>query len=527
MKLKFLGAAKTVTGSFFVVEAGGVKFAVDCGMFQGDKEIRERNYQDFLEDPREIEFLVLTHAHIDHSGLIPKLCKHGFEGPIYCTYATAELASIMLPDSGHIQEMEVERKNRKLERAGKPVLEPIYTVEDARRCQGQFRPVNYDEVIQPAPNIQLRLRDAGHILGSAFAEIWVAEQEGTVKLVFTGDIGQCNQPIIKDPTPIESADYLIMESTYGDRMHERNFRRMDLLRDVISYTMAKGGNLIIPSFAVERTQDLLFDLSILHQRGELPADIPIYLDSPLAIAATEVFRNSVSCWDNETRSMLHQGTNPFDLPNLRFSRTAQESSRLNEVNGRTIIISASGMCDAGRIKHHLKHNLWKPEATVLFVGFQAQGTLGRRILDGEKLVRIHGEEIVVKADIRVIEGYSAHADRAGIVNWLKRFSVRPGKIFLVHGEEPALRSLAEKIQKEFGVPVHIPGWTDEVELVTRESMAKDLQITDENLSQALQAEKMYLQLRLKMNDLFRENWEKKDYQKIIEYLRQVAATIER
>ncbi len=528
MKLRFLGAARTVTGSFFVMEANGLRFGVDCGMFQGGKDVRERNYQNFVVNPRELDFLILTHAHIDHSGLIPKLCNFGFKGPIYCTYATAELATIMLPDSGHIQEMEVERKNRSLVRAGKPPLRPIYTVEEAEKCLSQFRPVNYDEMISPAKDIQFRLRDAGHILGSAVVELWVTEPQGTIKLVFTGDIGRSNQPFVKDPTPIESADYLIMESTYGNRLHQENFNRQEMLREVIQYTMTKGGNLIIPSFAVERTQDLLFDLSALYEKGELSPDIPIYLDSPLAISATDVFRRMVTSWDDETRRMHYQGRNPLDLPNLKFSRTVQESMRLNDISGGAIIISASGMCDAGRIKYHLKQNLWRPEATILFVGYQAQGTLGRRILDGEKLVRIHGEEIVVKADIRVIEGYSAHADRAGLLSWLKNFKVSPMSVFLVHGEEEALSSLADAIKREFRLRVAIPNWLDEIELAHRVETEMEAPVgfeeRRERLAEALQAEEMYLKVRLKLNELFQEHWEKGDYQRIIEYLNKIDNT---
>jgi len=528
MKLRFLGAARTVTGAFFVMEANGVRFAVDCGMFQGGKEIRERNYQNFVVSPRELDFLILTHAHIDHSGLIPKLCNLGFKGPIYSTYATAELAAIMLPDSGHIQEMEIERKNQSLVRAGKPVLRPIYTVEEAEKCLSQFRPVNYDEMISPAKDIQFRLRDAGHILGSGIVELWVTEPGGTIKLVFSGDVGRSNQPFVKDPTPIESADYLVMESTYGNRLHQQNFDRQEMLREVIQYTMAKGGNLIVPSFAVERTQDLLFDLSALYERGELSPDIPIYLDSPLAISATDVFRRMVTSWDDQTRLMFHQGKNPLDLPNLKYSRTVQDSMRLNEISGGAVIISASGMCDAGRIKYHLKQNLWRPQATILFVGYQAQGTLGRRILDGEKLVRIHGEEIVVKADIRVIDGYSAHADRAGLLSWLKHFKVLPMSVFLVHGEDEALSSLADAIRKEFGLRVTIPNWLDEVELVYRAETEMrapgEAEERRERLAEALQAEEMYLKVRLKLNEMFQQHWEKGDYQTIIDYLNKIDST---
>ena len=522
MKISFHGAARTVTGSFFVVEADSVRFAVDCGLFQGKSFVKERNYQPFRLDPASLDFLVLTHAHIDHSGLIPKLCVQGFKGPIYCTFATADLASILLPDSAYIQETEVERKNRKLTRAGKPLLTPIYTVEDAERCMIQFRPFSYDEVFKPASNVEIRLRDAGHILGSAMVEIWITESSRTTKLVFSGDLGNSQQRIIKDPTYIENADYVILESTYGGRLHQTNTTRMDQLMEAIELTRRKGGNLVIPAFAVERTQDLIYDLNLLYKQGLLPADQKIYIDSPLAIAATEIFKRSTEFYDNETRQLLMEGNDPFLMPSLRYSRTREDSVALNQSANGSIIISASGMCDAGRIKHHLKHNLWRPDSTIVFVGYQAEGTLGRRLLDGEKLVRIHGEQVAVKADIVQIDGYSAHADQAGIIAWLKRFTTRPQGVILVHGEEQSQAVLAQLITSEIGVPVIIPDWLDDIDLSSAPQERSAVQGLEHHAvltrNQALEAEEAYLQFRLEVNRHYQSKWEAGQYERIIKDL---------
>lgn len=521
MKIKFHGAARTVTGSFFVIETDSVRFAIDCGLFQGKSSVKERNYQPFRLDPASLDFLVLTHAHIDHSGLIPKLCVQGFKGPIYCTFATADLASILLPDSAYIQETEVERKNRKLTRAGKPLLTPVYTVDDAYRCMDQVRPFGYDEIFKPAPGVEIRLRDAGHILGSAIVEIWVTESDNRTKLVFSGDLGNSRQRIIKDPTYIENADYVILESTYGNRLHQANTTRMDRLMEAIEFTRRKGGNLIIPAFAVERTQDLIYDLNLLYKQGKLPAEQKIFIDSPLAIAATEIFKRSAEFYDNETRQLLMEGNDPFRLPNLKYSRTREDSVGLNQSTTGNIIISASGMCDAGRIKHHLKHNLWRPDSTILFVGYQAEGTLGRRLIEGEKLVKIHGEQVAVKADIVQIDGYSAHADQAGIISWLKHFATLPQRVILVHGEEPSQSALAQVITNELGIPVSIPDWLDEIELSSaqRERPVVQHLITQPAVkNQALKAEEAYLKFRLEVNRHFQSNWEAGQYERLIKNL---------
>ncbi|MDD3364181.1 MAG: MBL fold metallo-hydrolase [Syntrophomonas sp.] len=527
MKIKFLGAAKTVTGSFYVIDTDKVRFAVDCGLFQGTRELKEKNYADFSVDPKSIEFLVLTHAHIDHSGLTPKLCKSGFAGPIYCSPPTKELCQVMFPDAGHIQESEVERKNRKLIRAGKKTLEPIYTVEDAVQCLPQLRPLNYDEVIRLAPGVEIRLRDAGHILGSSIIELWVEENGEKVKVVFSGDLGQPKQPIIKDPTIIEDADYLLMESTYGDRNHKEVSNRAEQLKKVIDDTMKRGGNLVIPSFAVERTQDLLYDLSILQAQGQLDPSIDIYIDSPLAIAATEIFKKSTAYYDQETMRMVNSGHHPLMLPNLKYSRTQQDSMEINKIQKNAIIISASGMCDAGRIKYHLKYNLWRPECTILFVGYQAVGTLGRRILEGEKLVNIHSEKVAVKANIQNIDAYSAHADQNGLMSWLKNFNKGLKTLFLVHGEEKSQQVLADLIRKELGLHVVIPNLLDEIELKPVE-VVQPVQVISgvhesqsEKLNKALAAEELYLKIRSRLNGLYQESYNNEQYDELIEKLKKL------
>lgn len=531
MKIKFLGAAKTVTGSFYLIETAQVRFAVDCGLFQGTKELRERNYGDFPVDPKTIEFLILTHAHIDHSGLTPKLCRYGFTGPIYGTQATVDLCEVMFPDAGHIQEQEVEMKNRKLSRSGKTLLEPIYTAEQALECLDQLRPLNYDEVIKLTEGVEVRLRDAGHILGSSIVEIWVEENGHKEKIVFSGDLGQGSQPIVRDPSIIESADYLLLESTYGDRFHKGVETRAQQLKKIIDETMARGGNLVIPSFAVERTQDLLFDLSTLQAQGQLYPGVTVYIDSPLAIAATEIFQKAFDYYDQETTDMVTSGRHPLKLPNLEFSRTREDSVRLNDIRSNAIIISASGMADAGRIKFHLKNNLWRAESTILFVGYQAVGTLGRRILDGEKMVTIHGDQVAVKSDIKSIEAYSAHADQIGLMSWLKNFKMKPHTVFLVHGEEKVIPVLGNLIQKELNLPVVIPNWLDEMELkpIAIAEAEKMLQVVPDYRTQminkAMEAEAIYLKLRNKLNNVFQDRFAKAQYEELIEQLRKIDSEI--
>ncbi len=460
MKLVFYGACRTVTGSCFLLETEQTKMLIDCGMYQGPKILKERNYGDFPFNPSEIDCVVLTHAHIDHSGMLPKLVKKGFKGNIFATKATMDLCSIMLPDSGHIQELEVERKNRKFRRAGQPLIEPIYDHFDANKAMLQFKGIDYEIPAIISPDVTIRLKDAGHILGSSIVEVLVREGNKEIKIVFSGDIGNLNQPIIKNPSKIEWADYLIMESTYGNRVHQDMGDKKELLLEIIKDTFKRGGNLIIPAFAVERTQDILYYLGKLEQEGRLPA-CDIYIDSPLAISASEIFKVSVQYYDDESRKVFEStGNSPIILKNLKMTRSVEESRKLNDIKSGAIIISASGMCDAGRIKHHLKHNLWRPESSVLFVGFQAEGTLGRKIIDGQKIVRIHGEDIAVNANIYNLDGFSAHADQPALLDWVKSMERLPKKVFLVHGEPAGMVELKDLLETELGVDVEMPEWLE-------------------------------------------------------------------
>lgn len=454
-----------VTGSNFLVEGAGKKFLVDCGMYQGGDRDEMQNHEPFAYDVNEIDFMLLTHAHIDHSGRIPKLYKEGYRNPVITTKATRDLCSIMLPDSGHIQEQEIEWRNRKRKREGKEPLPPLYTAQDGIDTMEIFKPVNYDEIIEIDPNIYVRFNDAGHMLGSAIIEIWVKEDGKETKAVFTGDLGNNDIPLLSSPTMIETADYLVMESTYGGRLHMRNDDKANLFLNIVSETLDKGGTVVIPSFAVGRTQEILYELNNLKdtQEGEdfkkkyaTLMKAPVYVDSPLAISATEIFKENANLFDEETQAVIESGDNPLEFPGLQFTRTADESKALNEKNESSIIISASGMCEVGRIKHHLKHHLWDPNSTILFVGYQAPGTLGRRIVDGEKRVKIFGEEIAVNARIEYIEGYSGHADQEWLMNFVYSFITKPKHIFLVHGEPTGQEILKSKIVDEIGLPVTIP-----------------------------------------------------------------------
>ena len=460
MQLTFCGAAGTVTGSSYMVETDRYKFLVDCGMFQGIKEIRELNYQGFLFNPAALDFVLLTHAHVDHCGLIPKLWKKGFSKNIYATKATVELCGIVLPDSGHIQEMESEWRNRKRIRAGDTPREPLYTAGEALSCLKLFKAQNYNQIFEPAPGIRVKFMDAGHILGSAMIEIEIEEAKTTTKLVFSGDIGQTNQPIIQDPTHISTADYVIMESTYGDRLHVTREQKIDLLRDLIVKTSKSNGNLIIPAFTIGRTQDLLYHIRTLLHSGTIPR-IPVYIDSPMAVSVTEIYRNNPNYYDESTRRLFDANESPFEFPNLHFIRTKEESRGLNENARGAIVISANGMCEAGRILHHLKHNLWRPESNILFVGYQAEGTLGRKLKEGVKVVKIMGEEIAVQAGIHSIEGFSAHADQDELLEWIGAFSSRP-QVFIVHGETAAQQRFAELIQERYQLKTIIPELGDRV-----------------------------------------------------------------
>ena len=475
MKITFLGATKTVTGSNFLVEAAGKKFLVDCGMYQGSAEDEYKNEAPFAYNPSEIDFMLLTHAHIDHSGRIPKLYNEGFRNPIYAHKATCDLCSIMLPDSGHIQEMEITWKNKKRVRQGEKPIDPIYTAEDATRSLEVFTPVNYDEIIEITPNIHVRYNDAGHMLGSSIIEVWADEEGKTTKTVFTGDLGNNDIPLLNSPTMIDDTDFLVMESTYGSRLHNRNDEKAELFLKIVSETIDNGGNVVIPSFAVGRTQEILYEINKIKEtrnddefrkRYRTLMKSPVYVDSPLAISATEIFRENMNLFDEETKHAISQGDNPLEFPGLQFTMTADESKALNENEIPSIIISASGMCEVGRIKHHLKHNLWNPKNTILFVGYQAPGTLGYKIVNGAKNVKIFGEEIAVNARIEYIEGYSGHADQEWLMNFVYSFrEKRPQNIFLVHGEPESQEVLKQKIETDIKIPVFIPEYGETYELV--------------------------------------------------------------
>lgn len=463
MKITFFGAARTVTGSCHMVETEGKKFLIDCGMFQGKLTDQMLNYEDFPFNIEDIDFVILTHAHIDHSGRIPKLYKMGYSNKIYATNATVDLCRIMLPDSGHIQEKEIEWVNKKRKRAGKAPTEPMYTAQDAMDCLKIFEGIDYNTTIQIDDKISFKLVDAGHMLGSAIVELDIYENGKVEHVVFTGDLGNLNMPIINDPTYIKRADHLVMESTYGNRLHAKMEDQSSEFIDILLTTIERGGNVIIPSFAVGRTQEILYEINkyaAMKGIGDKINKIPVYVDSPLAVHATEVFKENPEYYDEDALRYLLKGDNPLDFDNLHFVTTSEESKALNEDMTPKVIISASGMCEVGRIKHHLKHNLYRPECTILFVGFQAEGTLGRRIMSGEKLVKIFGEEIAVNAEIRTLDAFSGHADRDGLLAWVDKLNIKPQNIFIVHGEYEAQQSLKDEIEKKYEIKCAIPEYQE-------------------------------------------------------------------
>ena len=468
MKIQFHGASREVTGSCYVLEADGVRFLVDCGMFQGGREARDKNHAAFEFNPREIDFVLLTHAHIDHSGMLPRLAADGFSGPIYTTHATSELLEIMLRDSAHIQEKEAEwgqyAKGRNSRKARDAEVKPLYIVDEAEACLTQLREVTYDTELSPHASVRCKFREAGHILGSAIIEVWVEDAGRTQKLVFSGDLGNAGQPILQDPAIIESADVLLIESTYGNRLHKTMDQTMDELVHAVTDTLKrKGGNVIIPAFTVGRTQEILYLLYDLVRQGRLH-DLDIYVDSPMATSATAITMKHIELMDTEARGLMQWMRSGKNVPRIQFTETVQDSMALNHIQGGAIIISASGMCDAGRIKHHLRYNLGRPECSVLITGFQAGGTLGRRLVDGAKMVRIFGQDIPVRADLYTIGGLSAHADQAGLLSWLGHFRKPPHHTFIVHGEENVAFGFADLIRKNWNWHVEVPGYRDEFEI---------------------------------------------------------------
>ena len=462
MKIKFCGASTGVTGSCHLLTSGEHKILLDCGQFQGGKAQDALNYEKFPFEPSEIECVVLSHAHIDHCGRLPLLTKRGFEGKIYCTDATADLLSVMLKDSAYIHEKETEWKNRKAERAGREQVEPLYTIEDAEKTLSLVSPILYDQQIEINPDMKIVFNDAGHILGSAITELWVTEDDKESKIVFSGDLGMEGRPILRDPTYIKKADYVIMETTYGNRIHKELGSGVEKLIEIIINTTRRGGNVVIPSFAVGRTQELIYELNRFYDsnneyRKELDK-IFVYVDSPMATTATEIFRRNAQVSDEETTEYILKGDNPLEFKNLKFTRSSKESQDLNFNKEPKIIISASGMCEAGRIRHHLKHNLWNPKNSIVFVGYQGQGTLGRSLVEGVKMVTLFGEEIQVNAEIHNLEGFSGHADQNGLFAWLAHFEQRPKQIFLVHGEEDSKKDFAKLVNEKLSYePIVVMG----------------------------------------------------------------------
>ncbi|MGY0372197.1 MBL fold metallo-hydrolase RNA specificity domain-containing protein [Clostridium sp. JNZ J1-5] len=442
MKIEFYGAAKCVTGSCHILKVNNKNILLDCGLFQG-KDEKEKGNDDFPFNPKEIDYVILSHAHIDHSGRIPLLYKNGFKGEVICTKATKELCNIMLPDSGYIQENEVEWKNRKRVRQGLDAIEPLYTAKIAELSLYLFREYNYDEFIEVFNGFRVRFRDAGHLLGSSIVEIYVVEDyQEEVKIVYTGDLGNTNKPIINDPTYIDFADYVIMETTYGDRLHGEIDWTFKELVNIIIDTFKRGGNVVIPSFSVGRTQEVLYALSKYVENDSLN-DITIFVDSPLAANATRIYEKSSEYYDEEMKKLTENGFDPLNFKGVIYTNSPEDSIKINKFQQSSIIISASGMCEAGRIKHHLKHNLWRKECSIVFAGYQAEGTLGRAILDGNKKVKLFGETIAVNAKIYSLEGLSGHADKKGLYDWVSKFERKPKEILLVHGDSKAQEDFKE------------------------------------------------------------------------------------
>ena len=457
MKLKFCGAAKIVTGSCYWIKTGKTEVLVDCGMFQGIKETTRRNYEKFQFDPRKIKYVFLTHAHIDHSGLLPKLFAQGFRGKILVTKATFDLCKIMLADSAHIQEKDNEWKNKQRLRQGLKPRDPLYTIDDVKKCSRSFKTVKYNKTYQIEDGIKIRYRDAGHIVGSSAIELFVTEKGKTKKIVFSGDVGQWNVPIVKNPVLIEDADYVVIESTYGNRLHESFSDGEKRLAKIVQETYKRGGKLLIPSFAIERTQELLLVFKEMIDAGKFP-DQQVFLDSPLAIKATNVFKKHREVFDKEALAVK---PDPFTFSNLVFTEKVKDSMALNMYKGPCIIIAGSGMCTGGRIKHHFKHGIWNSKNTVLFVGYQARGTLGRIILEGAEKVRLLGTEVVVKAKIEKINAFSAHADYNDLLKWMGGFKEKPTKVFVTHGEEDSAEDFKLKLEKE-GFKAYVPSIGEEV-----------------------------------------------------------------
>lgn len=456
MKLTFVGATHEVTGSCHYLNAAGKHILLDYGMEQG---INYFENVDLPVDEGQIDYVLLSHAHVDHSGLLPLLYARGFRGQIIATDATVDLCSIMLRDCAHIQMQEAEWKNRKAKRsAGAGQAEPLYTMEDADGAIKRLVPVHYDETVDLCEGIKVRFKDVGHLLGSASIEVWATEDGVTKKIVFSGDIGNKKHTLIRNPSYVDGADYVIMESTYGNRYHTAE--RPDYVTElagIIGTTLDRGGNVVIPSFAVGRTQEMLYYIREIKERNLIAEDFPVYVDSPLAVEATGVFQKNIAgCFSDEAMALVKRGINPLTFPNLHLSITSEESKLINFDEEPKVIISASGMCEAGRIRHHLKHNLWRPECTILFVGYQAVGTLGRTIVEGADEVKLFGEPIGIRAEIAQLPGMSGHADKNGLIEWLQAIGEKPQRVFVVHGDDDSSKDFAEYIRTEYGYQAYAP-----------------------------------------------------------------------
>lgn len=476
MKLMFLGADHEVTGSCHYIEACGKSILLDCGMEQG-RDTYEN--QEIPVAAGRIDYVFLSHAHIDHSGLLPLLHKNGFQGQIYATEATTDLCRIMLLDSAHIQEFEAQWRNRKNKRAGKAPFEPLYTTEDAMAVMEHFVPCDYMKEIEVCEGVKIRFTDVGHLLGSSSIEIWLTENGVSKKIVFSGDIGNINQPIIHDPRYTTEADYVIMESTYGDRYHTAPPDYVAELAGQIQQTFDRGGNLVIPSFAVGRTQEMLYFIREIKERRLVHGHdgFKVYVDSPLAIEATRVFaENYLDCYDTAAMALVQKGINPLTFQGLEVAVTPDDSMAINFDKSPKVIISASGMCEAGRIRHHLKHNLWRPECTILFVGYQAIGTLGRNIIEGEKEVRLFGETITVNAHIEELAGVSGHADKKGLLNWVNHFEKKPERVFVVHGEDLVCEDFTKCLKEEYGYNAFAPYSGACFDLATNQMISEGVKI---------------------------------------------------
>lgn len=477
MKLTFIGAAHEVTGSCHLLTVNQKNILVDCGMEQG-QDLFEN--QELPVTAGEIDYILLTHAHIDHSGLIPLMCKQGFKGQIITTFATADLCSIMLRDSAHIQEFEAEWRNRKARRAGQTLYEPLYTTQDALDAIALLAPCDYGQRIEVCEGVWVRFTDIGHLLGSASIEVWLEEEGMQKKIVFSGDVGNVDQPILRNPLPTKEADYVVIESTYGNRIHSEE--KPDYLGEftrILRETFVKGGNVVIPSFAVGRTQEILYFIREIKEKNLLPEHpgFEVYVDSPLAIEATKVFtKNQKSCFDEEAMALVEQGINPLIFDGLKLAVSSDESKLINFDTKPKVIVSASGMCEAGRIRHHLKHNLWRPESTILFVGYQAVGTLGRKLIDGANAVKLFGENIEVCATVESLKGVSGHADKKGLIAWLEGFEKKPAHVFVVHGEDTVTEEFARTVTDTFGIPAFAPYSGGCVDLIKNEIVSQGVRV---------------------------------------------------